>query len=386
MNIQTAADPGARYTPTTARERAAEFAELITGPVSEDGFPTEAVAALTRSGLLSAPLPPEYGGCGLGLLPGTMRSLLDTLRAVGRVDLSVGRLYEGHCNALQLIAQFGTEAQFSRAALDTIAGHMFAVWNTQGARGIDMTGGDAGIVLNGEKTYCSGAGHIGRPVVTVTSKAASGGQDGTQMCLLRADELPMESDSSAWTPLGMAASVSGAIRLDHVAVSAADLIGAPGDYQRQPWFSGGAIRFAAVQLGGAEALTDETIAHLRKTGRDGDPYQTARVGSMAVLVESGRAWLIRAAEAADLVFGLPDPAPDAAAEAVHQANMTRTAIERICLDVTEHAIRSVGVAGLLRPHPLERRVRDLTTYLRQPAPDAALAAIGRHVLARGNAG
>jgi alkylation response protein AidB-like acyl-CoA dehydrogenase len=311
-----------------------------------------------------------------------MRPLLDTLRAVGRVDLSVGRLYEGHCNALQLIAQFGTEAQFSRAALDTIAGHMFAVWNTQGARGIDMTGGDAGIVLNGEKTYCSGAGHIGRPIVTATSE----GQDGTQMCLLRADELPMQSDSSAWTPLGMAASVSGAIRLDHVAIGAGDLIGAPGDYQRQPWFSGGAVRFAAVQLGGAEALADETIAHLRRTGRDGDPYQTARVGSMAVLVESGRAWLIRAAEAADLVFGLPDPGPDAAAEAVHQANMTRTAIERICLDVTEHAVRSIGVAGLLRPHPLERRVRDLTTYLRQPAPDAALAAVGRHVLARGNAG
>jgi hypothetical protein len=37
MNIQSAAGPGARYTPTTARASAAEFAELITCPVSEDG-------------------------------------------------------------------------------------------------------------------------------------------------------------------------------------------------------------------------------------------------------------------------------------------------------------------------------------------------------------
>ncbi|MGF7211025.1 alkylation response protein AidB-like acyl-CoA dehydrogenase [Skermanella aerolata] len=381
MNIPNAAASGIRYTPTTARERVAEFAETITSPVPEDGFPTEAVAALTQSGLLSAPLPPDYGGCGLGLLPGTMRPLLDTLRAVGRVDLSVGRLYEGHCNALQLVAQFGTEAQFRQAALDTAVGHMFAVWNTQGARGIDLLDGDAGPVLDGEKTYCSGVGHISRPIVTVSSDR----QDGLRMCLLRADELPLEADSSAWTPLGMAASVSGVIRLADVAVRPDDLIGAPGDYQRQPWFSGGAVRFAAVQLGGAEALLDETITHLRRTGRDGDPYQTARVGSMAVLVESGRAWLIRAAEAADLVFGLPDFDAEAATEAVHLANMTRTAIERICLDVMEHAVRSIGVAGLLRPHPLERRVRDLTTYLRQPAPDAALAAVGRHVLARGNA-
>jgi hypothetical protein len=31
---------------------------------------------------------------------------------------------------------------------------------------------------------------------------------------------------------------------------------------------------------------------------------------------------------------------------------------------------------------MEQIVRDLTLYLRQPAPDAALAAIGRHVLER----
>jgi hypothetical protein len=193
-----------------------------------------------------------------------MRPLLETLRAVGRVDLSVGRLYEGHCNALQLVAQFGTDAQFSQTALDTAAGHMFAVWNTQGAHGIDLLDGDAGPVLDGEKTYCWGVGHISRPIVTVSPDR----EDGPWMCLLRGDELPLKADASAWTPLGMAASVSGAVRLADVAIRPDDLIGAPGDYQRQPWFSGGAIRFAAVQLGGAEALLDETIAHLRRTGRD----------------------------------------------------------------------------------------------------------------------
>ena len=34
------------------------------------------------------------------------------------------------------------------------------------------------------------------------------------------------------------------------------------------------------------------------------------------------------------------------------------------------AVKSVGLRGLIAPHPLERRVRDLTTYLRQPSPDA----------------
>jgi alkylation response protein AidB-like acyl-CoA dehydrogenase len=69
MNIPSAAASGIRYTPTTARERVAEFAETIMSPVPEDGFPTEAVAALTQSGLLSAPLPPDYGDAGWACFP-----------------------------------------------------------------------------------------------------------------------------------------------------------------------------------------------------------------------------------------------------------------------------------------------------------------------------
>ena len=45
------------------------------------------------------------------------------------------------------------------------------------------------------------------------------------------------------------------------------------------------------------------------------------------------------------------------------------------------AERCVGARGLLRPEPFERLHRDLTHYLRQPAPDAALADAGRYALA-----
>ncbi|GJD85178.1 hypothetical protein HPGCJGGD_3064 [Methylobacterium haplocladii] len=46
----------------------------------------------------------------------------------------------------------------------------------------------------------------------------------------------------------------------------------------------------------------------------------------------------------------------------------------------ELAQRSVGLSGFLEGHPLERRVRDLATYLRQPAPDYALAQAAGHIL------
>jgi len=34
---------------------------------------------------------------------------------------------------------------------------------------------------------------------------------------------------------------------------------------------------------------------------------------------------------------------------------------------------------MIAPHPLERLIRDLRTYLRQPNPDRALAAVGTAV-------
>ena len=77
----------------------------------------------------------------------------------------------------------------------------------------------------------------------------------------------------------------------------------------------------------------------------------------------------------------PAPAAETAADAtVAYANMVRTAIEDVCLRVLRLAERSVGARGLLRPEPFERLHRDLTHYLRQPAPDAALADAGRFAL------
>ena len=45
-----------------------------------------------------------------------------------------------------------------------------------------------------------------------------------------------------------------------------------------------------------------------------------------------------------------------------------------------HTTVGVGAHGLLRPHRFGRWIRDLTMYLRQPAPDQTLADVGRAAL------
>ena len=50
------------------------------------------------------------------------------------------------------------------------------------------------------------------------------------------------------------------------------------------------------------------------------------------------------------------------------------------MDVIQLCERSVGTRGLLPPHPMERIIRDLTLYLRQPVFDAALTNVGQYAL------
>lgn len=335
-------------------------------------FPTQEFDWLREAGLLTATLPPALGGAGLHA-PAATGALLQLLRHVGRGNLAVGRVLEGHLNALLLMQLFGLPDQRVRYAADARAGHLFGVWNTEDpAEGVKLEPLPNGRYrLRGAKTFASGAGHLTRPLIT----GALPGKQGWQLFILPADLQPPVLDRSFWRPLGMRATASFKADLTGLEIGPADLVGQPGDYYRQPWFGGGAIRFAAVQLGGAEAVFNETRRFLRSLGRTDDPYQRQRLGELAMLIESGGQWLRAAAEHAARPAALSQPEPTIA-----YANLVRTAIEDVCLRTLQLAERSVGARGLLQPLPFERLHRDLTHYLRQPAPDGAQADAGRYVL------
>jgi alkylation response protein AidB-like acyl-CoA dehydrogenase len=335
---------------------------------------------LADAGLLAAPVPRRFGGYGLGTEAGDTVRLLSLLAEIGRGNLSLGRIYEGHVNALQLIATAGAHAQLEAAATDARDRRLlFGVWNTEASDGVTIEPvGQGRYRLSGSKTFASGAGVVARAIVP--GRLPDGGW---QMCLVPMDRVTTTTDPTWWRPIGMYGSASFKVDFAGVEIGQDSLIGRPGDYQRQPWLSAGAIRFAAVQLGGAEALFDVARAELRSLGRDGDPHQRARFGQMAIGIESGRLWLRGAAPFLDLAFSKArDGSVDdrTSERVVAYVNMARTAIERVCLDTIELVERSIGVRGLLAPHPIERLVRDLTMYLRQPAPDAALTDAGRYAL------
>jgi len=318
-------------------------------------FPAENIQDLRGIGALVAPLPRAHGGQGAGTEAAGAPILLEMLRAIGRGHLATGRLFEGHVNALKLIAAYGTPAQLARAAADVHAGHLFALWVTEAPPGVRLQNG----VLTGTKIFCSGAGHAQRAVTTAQPP------HGDPVLVMLALDGADRAAPSAMRLQGMRAAVTGAMDLTGLAAPAESILGEGGDYLREPEFSAGAWRTSAVTLGGIEALVDVVRRDLVARGRDGDLHQRDRAGRMLIARETASLWMHKAA-------GIAEADRFGPAEARPYVNLARIAVETAALDVIRLAQRSLGLAAFAQGHPAEALMRDLATYLRQPAPDETL--------------
>jgi alkylation response protein AidB-like acyl-CoA dehydrogenase len=330
----------------------------------QPAFPAQDFALLRGLGALAAPIPMALGGLGLGTAPSGALALADILRLLGRGSLSAGRLYEAHVNALRMVVRFGSEAQARSVAEDALAGHVFGLWVTDLAAAPLQCLADGR--LHGTKFPCSGAGHVTRALVT--ANMASGE---AAMFLVAVEHAAV--DVSRWDAHGMRASVSGCVDLTGLPAGAP--VGLPRDYLRQPDFSAGAWRGSAVSLGGLEALVWEFRAQLAARGRDGDAHQRARVGQALIAQETARLWVRRAAL-------LGEASEGDANDIANTVNLARIAVEAACLDAIRLVQRGLGMAGFRQGTLTELLFRDLSFYLRQPAPDETLTEAAAHFMRR----
>ncbi len=311
----------------------------------DSAFPTLEIDQLRRAGALSSPLPVSGSG--------NVDELAQLLILTGQGNLSVGRILEAHINARHLMARYD-------AAAIRDDDRLYALWVTDPpSNGLTMRRFGNRIALSGGKQFCSGAGHATGALVTAQDEHGN-----TRMLVL-----PLgigEHVTQLPSPLqGMRAAVTGAVDFTGCETSTDAILGDPGDYLREPDFSGGAWRGSAVALGGLIALIEHAVAQLRQSGRLDSPHTQSRLGQAIIARETGRLWVHHAARIAE------DNSEDAG-HRVATVGLARIAVEAACLDAMRLIQRSLGLSAFRQGNPIELICRDLSTYLRQPAPDEVL--------------
>ncbi|MFS0736011.1 acyl-CoA dehydrogenase [Sphingomonas sp. 1P06PA] len=293
--------------------------------------------------------------------PGDPRSssdlltLLRLLYRVARTDLPLARLLEGHVDALQIIARYGEREVAQAATTRAAGGDLFGVWNAALTdEPLRLSEGR----LWGGKSFASGAGILDHAIASADTP------DGNRLVLVDLALSQPIIDRGWWSVVGMQRSQTHIVRWEGAAPASLRLIGLPGDYAREPFFSGGALRFVACHAGGIAGLFDHVRDHLNRTGRAQDPHQSGRLADLAIDA------MVAAAAVRDAAgtWGTPVHIEHVAAARIAVAGCAERAILL--------AQQAVGVSGLFTAHPLSAALTDLMVYLRQPMPDAQRMRVG----------
>ena len=336
------------------------------------GFPTQALATDEVKQFLRSVIPAREGGPGWGTDQLGGAGLAEMLLICGGIDLPLGRLVEGHVNAARLIFTFGEAPLSEKVAEDIRSGHLIAIWNTERPNTPLRFVADRGrLVLQGEKFFASGVGHVDRAVVSVIDPEGAG-----RLAYIKLDQANIPHEW--WELAAMRASATGSITLNGIEVEPSDIFGTDGDYGREPDFSAGAWRTLAVQAGGLRHLAHVTRAHLLNTAQHEADPQKLRFATLVAHCQTAELWVERCAQALDG----RDIAADQAVLLVNTARLAVTEAAEACISLVKQAI---GARAFMPGNPAEKLLRDLDFYLRQPAPDQTRLDVATFHLAREDA-
>lgn len=311
--------------------------------IERDASLIELMQALQGDRLDVLPLPGQ--GC-----------TLERWRVLARVagyDLSLAKLYEGHTDALAILAECG-------AAQHAFNG-IWGVWAAEppDARAYIVERDGERVRLQGRKAWCSGALQVDRALLTAWE------DDQPQLVAI---ELPHPSQrilAEHWQAVGMAATRSVVIEFDD---SPGLAIGSPGQYLSRPGFWQGGAGIAACWYGAAEALAGYLHEQCRKPRRD--PHADAYLGAVDAALYGARAALRECATWIDL-----HPQDDASFE----VRRTRAQVEQAVEQVIQHAGRALGATPFCCSSHFARLSADLPVYIRQSHAERDLAELGRQL-------
>lgn len=347
---------------TLIRETARSFAQSELAPQAaawdrEGKLPRDVLARMGELGFLGMCVPEAWGGAGADFVSYIL-ALMEIAGGDGAVSTVMSVNNSPVCAA---ILGYGNDAQKRRFLPPLAKGEQIGAFLlSEPQAGSDASNllaratreGDD-YVLHGTKQFIT-SGRIASVAMIFAVTDADAGKRGIT-CFLTPTDVPGYQVAKDEEKLGQRASDTCQIVLDGLRVSAAGVLGRPGEGYKIALsnLSTGRIGIGAQAVGMAQAATDAAVAYAADRIAFGKPiieHQAVafRLADMATQVEVARQAVLHAAT-------LVDAGEPSLKEASMAKLFASEMAERVCSD----AIQVHGGYGYLRDYPVERIYRDV---------------------------
>jgi hypothetical protein len=306
--------------------------------------------ALIRLGLDKLPLPSS----------GATLQRWQALALVAGHSMPLSKLYEGHTDALAILAELGVNAAGCEAA-------SWGVWAAEAAntRVIITANHGLAVQLDGTKCWCSGAQTLSHGLLTAWYADGRG----PQLVRVAMQQPGVSVSHEAWHAVGMSASASLDVTFSH---ANAQLVGQPRDYTSRPGFWQGGAGIAACWYGGARFLGETLHQTLRELPAQAHgAFRLAALGKVDLALHSTAVVLRDAAQWID-----NNPLADTRATALR----ARLAAEGCAKLVIDEAGRALGAAAFCRNARFAKAAADLPVFVRQSHADRDFTVLAERAL------
>lgn len=296
-------------------------------------------------------------------MPGQGRTLdrWRTLAAVSASDLALAKLFEGHTDALAIMAEL-------EPAEPPPAGS-WGTWAAEPAFArLDIVDRQAGnVYLQGRKAWCSGAAVLDQALVTAWDE-----QRRPQLVAVALQQPAIRMLDDGWQAVGMGSTASIDVLFEG---ALGRCVGSPGQYVDRPGFWHGGAGIAACWYGAACALAGYLRQHCTQPYRD--VHAEAHLGAVDAALSSARAALRETAR-------WIDDNPRRCAQL--PVRRLRAQVEVVVDSVLAHAGRGLGATPYCRDSHFARLATDLPVFVRQSHAEKDLAQLGQQVAAQAQEG
>jgi acyl-CoA dehydrogenase len=325
--------------------------DALTGGGAE-GSSIELLREMGKLGWLALSLPEEYGGGGVGFVDEVI-----FLEAAFR-GLAPITAYGNSLTAAQTYLKWGTEDQKTTIVSNLAAGKVESIALSEPGAGSDLGGvrtrasvEDGDYVVNGQKTWISGA-HVAEHILVLTREDASGTKhEGLTLLMVPADTPGLEIRGIET----MEARTVNDVFFTDVHVPGSGVVGLPRNGWKQLMRGLGVERLiiAAMSLGAAQRSLDDVLAYVgqrEQFGRTIGTFQALRhrIADLATDIEFARAFLYAAAERIDA---------GQEQQLARDSAMAKLRCTEIAKNTALEAMQMMGGYGYAREYGMEGQVR-----------------------------